>query len=890
MYKLIASSENIKKQALIEQMLMDFYHDPETSSFGQWLLGQLKTIVRSVGMGKISDVRWGNYGGGSFQDPNNHRITFDPAMIPFDAANLDKNIKNMYFVAGHEEIHDVITKYTDFINEMLDSKQIEDGIEVLGLSTLGNAIEDPKDNDCLKDLFPGFKTWVKDFYDPMFTQENTDLFGQPVLLEQMKQVLGYVPKFIKYTSEIIRFWHTGKFSSKLEPEVQSLLDRTKDAFVRAYEERPKEYYEDEIYRSARASFEIVIKEIWDGKNGYKEMLEDARKLEESRQMMMDEDTQQQVLDQLTSDQLQELLEQINDAMQQQQSQQGQQGQQGQQMTGGGGSGADQSDEDASSQDGGSSGSDAGKTGKNQGKQNQQPGGTGESVQNDQTEEEDGQGAGESAGKAGQNQDEQNQQPGDQDPATNDKAAIPKDWNGQLDMDKLSPEIKEKLEKAKQNLDKTKKEEIENKAKEQIKKATKEVQAASKSKFKQQSQDGKPQADQQLQSSDNSQQGGSGSDEFSFDEEAWVQKMEEKSNQALANQNASGKEACNDKDNNVNTDNTVNNPITQENRNDLTAQDEQDKLTPEELQDLKDKGEALSRTLNNITDEVHISLNAFEAVNTFYSDDISTFVNLMGQALEKNDDNEVEYGLDTGPYVSMDLAMQMEANPSQYKVFGDRDLPQGYDYAFHQVVDISASMDEPADKDGSKIDHAFNGVSKIIWGLQRMGIKNALTVFNYSPRTLKDYEEDLRDETRKRLSAILHMCSGGTNDATAIEYCYDSLKARTEYFKFLTVITDGDSGQPTELSRLMFGLAKEGLLPLPVAFGIGSATSGITGNYPISIGCLEPTDFNMLYPAVIKDILDNPYYYTGEQVFTQPNPIIRVAENIGLDLRNNNSLK
>ena len=147
-------NDKLKEQLRIKQTVETFYKNPN-NEFGTKLLERLKTIIRHLSHDSSIDVRWGAFMGGSYMDSQNNRIVFDPALLPSDVPDLTEGLMLLYFVSAHEVVHKLITRYDQYIQEM----GLTGYFEQLGLGTLCNAVEDPRDNDYMKAHNPGSKRY-----------------------------------------------------------------------------------------------------------------------------------------------------------------------------------------------------------------------------------------------------------------------------------------------------------------------------------------------------------------------------------------------------------------------------------------------------------------------------------------------------------------------------------------------------------------------------------------------------------------------------------------------------------------------------------------------------------------------------------------------------------
>lgn len=215
---------------------------------------------------------------GSYFDPRETKIVFDPEDVKRDPQEAE-------FIAGHEGGHRAITRGPESIG--LKKEKTEKVYGQLGFAFISNALEDPADNNWIKEKFPGLEPNIKNTYDKMLKaseKENIPLgLSHPEAL-QAARLLGYIPKFVHYGSEIIKYWHQGEFSKKLDPEVKKALDKTKKEAEEYFQTIPgSKPTEKEIIEKAKKRFLIDYEKIWPD---VKKLVEKDLNNEKLRQMLM----------------------------------------------------------------------------------------------------------------------------------------------------------------------------------------------------------------------------------------------------------------------------------------------------------------------------------------------------------------------------------------------------------------------------------------------------------------------------------------------------------------------------------------------------------------------------------------------------------------------------
>ncbi|MCL6500847.1 MAG: hypothetical protein K6T16_02325, partial [Candidatus Pacearchaeota archaeon] len=235
----------------------------------------LEIIAKRVGGDFEMEIKLGKPGQGSFFNPEDCSITFDPL-------HIKENPEQAKFIAGHEGSHRAITPGPREIG--LSPEQIKENYSQIGFGYLQNVIEDPAVNDWMRKRFPGLESYVKKTYDEQLKEENAVLSTPEV--QRIAVQLGYWPKFAQYGSEVIRDWHQGRFSKTLDPEVEKALKRTID-YVRKSRTTiptPEKRERREIIQTARERFRINTEYIWPE---VKKLVEMDLHTEKKRQMLQE---------------------------------------------------------------------------------------------------------------------------------------------------------------------------------------------------------------------------------------------------------------------------------------------------------------------------------------------------------------------------------------------------------------------------------------------------------------------------------------------------------------------------------------------------------------------------------------------------------------------------
>lgn len=235
----------------------------------------LEIIAQRVGGDFGMEIKLGKPGEGSFFNPEDNSITFDPL-------HIRDNIEQAKFVAGHEGSHRAITPSSKEIGLLPD--EIRELYSQIGFGYLQNVIEDPAVNDWMRKRFPGLEPYITETYNQQLKEENA-LLSTPEV-QRIAAQLGYWPKFSQYGSEVIRDWHQKRFSKKLDPAVEKALKRTIDYARESIgiipDPQKPSRDKKEIITAGQKRFENNTNHIWPE---VKKLVEMDFHTEEQRQMM-----------------------------------------------------------------------------------------------------------------------------------------------------------------------------------------------------------------------------------------------------------------------------------------------------------------------------------------------------------------------------------------------------------------------------------------------------------------------------------------------------------------------------------------------------------------------------------------------------------------------------
>jgi len=215
----------------------------------------------------------------AFENIEDRSITFNPLFIL-------ENPEKAKRTAAHEGAHRAITRGEHEIG--LPKEQITklSSPEYIGFHSFRNiGLEDPRVNNWDTKKFPGLIELNKKVYDEQLKGENTQFIAPEVNLIISK--LGRYPRYAEGASELLRFWHKGRYSKKLKSEIQRFLQRTQEYATKYQQTLPPTeggLTEEEVIEKARECFETYHEDIWPE---VKKLVEMDLKTEQSRQMLKD---------------------------------------------------------------------------------------------------------------------------------------------------------------------------------------------------------------------------------------------------------------------------------------------------------------------------------------------------------------------------------------------------------------------------------------------------------------------------------------------------------------------------------------------------------------------------------------------------------------------------
>ncbi len=210
----------------------------------------LSSLAYFIGKDFQIPVELNTPGAGWHWDFEHNIIRIDPKDL------MEKPMDYLRFVIAHEGGHRRISR-TDFI-------PVEEWRQP-GFSFMMNAIEDPRMNNFVAENYPKFKEQMKLAYT---LHEEEEVSAKA----EAKDKLGYQPRFMQAGFQYIRQWFREVQGNKFElptdlpSEVREVLEKTltsaQDSWWRYPTKKEADRSEQKIHDYAKVSYEINRDEIW----------------------------------------------------------------------------------------------------------------------------------------------------------------------------------------------------------------------------------------------------------------------------------------------------------------------------------------------------------------------------------------------------------------------------------------------------------------------------------------------------------------------------------------------------------------------------------------------------------------------------------------------------
>lgn len=227
-------------------------------------------------------------------------------------------------------------------------------------------------------------------------------------------------------------------------------------------------------------------------------------------------------------------------------------------------------------------------------------------------------------------------------------------------------------------------------------------------------------------------------------------------------------------------------------------------------------------------------------------------------------NKWHSGFRTGKRIDIKKRMQEKAlgvSAVESKAWQKRELPQEKDYAVTLLVDLSGSMAR-----GGKIDETFKGAIVLAEVLNRLSIETEILGFNDRLYEYQAYGQDMSQEVRDHMGTMpreVHSERARYNDdGWAVEEASERLARQKANEKFLFVLSDGvpepsgaHSGSRYELGSVVRKIM-EGSDQKLIGLGIGPGTDHVANYYPNSIANINVAEMAEKLADVIREAIAN----------------------------------
>jgi len=284
------------------------------------ILDEAEILAQIVGGDFGMKVKIGKPGHGSFHNPETATITLDPVQfikednpklkemirestekkIPIaeifpkyfpEIKKEDLDMDELIFLLGHEGGHRAITRGPNEIG--LKKEKIDELARKIGFFYGNNAVEDPADNNWVRNKFPKIGESMKKIYDEQTKHENVPAGIEHPDIQRAIALLGYIPRFAWFGAEVIRYWWKKQFSRGLRPEIKKALENVKNYLPKIFNSIPPERKtERETIEKARERFLQYYEKVWPELEKLVKMDIDDEKINQMIEKMEDEIAQQ----------------------------------------------------------------------------------------------------------------------------------------------------------------------------------------------------------------------------------------------------------------------------------------------------------------------------------------------------------------------------------------------------------------------------------------------------------------------------------------------------------------------------------------------------------------------------------------------------------------------
>lgn len=740
-----------------------------------------RAIAKNIAQDAKLEVSLGKPGTGSvcqYGGPSGLRFNRVKRTIVIDPLHLlDEGNK---FIIAHEGMHAYVTRspFDHYVRRALKKCCDPEALYAeIGFASLLNFMEDCGGNDWLTTNYPAFEEGEQKLYNRMLHAENPELHTPES--KAVTAILGFYPRFAQFGSELMKRWHTGAYSTTLNPAVEEALSAQQanaDAFIAAF---PQSQTSTDGERDALFCKRFLIA---------------ANKIMPTLRKLIDKDKAQAALQQLANQQAASGQPGQPDGQQTQQG--GRQSQPGQQ----------QSDGAPSPGSGGASGASAGSFELSPGTKAEIDRKTAEHRErlreqlNDQLDELEKhlglQGGDPKTGAEAQSKDP-SQRIKDLQKAIDERFDGQEDVDAKADADRYLNSLKE--------------------LNESIDSQSVPIEQLS------------PEAQQELQ------------EIYDGLSQGERRLLEEKAEQLLKE-----------------VEDAIREGLEGKTQQDPAPTHRQQKQAKEEAKRAATVREQIEDDIKRAEEERRSRLSEWDAAR----EDVGAFITRLHSRLERvlrPAVPEWETGHSTGNKITPATAMQAKADPRlRGSIWEQRSMPIERSFVFSLLVDNSGSMSMGIPE---KYLHARRCAVLLSEVLTRLQVPFEISIFSNGSEVLKHFDKKPKKEEKNQIAAAINGNGGGTEDYRAIQQCVSTLAVRGEENKFLIVLTDGESSEPTELNKALKTALQSNIRV--VGLGVGGETRDVDKYYPLGRGglTLDPKDkeneLGSYFAKLLEEILKNP---------------------------------
>jgi len=202
-----------------------------------------------------------------------------------------------------------------------------------------------------------------------------------------------------------------------------------------------------------------------------------------------------------------------------------------------------------------------------------------------------------------------------------------------------------------------------------------------------------------------------------------------------------------------------------------------------------------------------------------------------------------------------------ARVTNNKIFETVSKPEKKDYVFSIMNDLSSSM-----RYDNKIEEDFKAKILLTEVMNRLNVKNEILGFHDETVMLKEFDKDLNDKVREKISMMLEEY-GWTNTGPCLLEASKRLGMQPGKEKFIIILTDGMPGTEEESfwegEEKLHKAVEKILIDTDqnlIGIGIGPDTDLVEEFFPASLPNISVDKLVATLSELIEDIILNPQKY------------------------------